>query len=139
MPFSVLVVDDHAVVRHGVRATLETDPAFRVIGEGCDGLEAIQLVERHRPDVLFLDLMMPNLSGLDALRIVRRRSPETRVVILSMYAAASFVAEALRCGASGYVLKGGFLGEILAAAREVAAGRRYLSPSLAEQTGEDYL
>jgi DNA-binding NarL/FixJ family response regulator len=139
MPFSVVLVDDHAVVRQGVRATLEADPAYTVVGEADDGLEAVRLVERLQPDILVLDLLMPGLNGFDTLRIVRQRSPRTRVVVLSMYAAESFVAEALRCGASGYVLKGGQIGEILAVVGAAAAGRTYLGPMLSRQSVEDYL
>lgn len=138
MPFTVFVADDHAVVRQGIRATLEADPTFQVVGEASDGLEAVKLVERIQPNLLILDLMMPNLNGFDALRIVRQRSPKTLVVVLSMYDSEPFVAEALKCGASGYVPKGRDSDEILAAAREVAAGRRYLSPPLSERTIEDY-
>ena len=139
MPFSVILADDHAVVRQGIKTTLESDPGIRVLGEAADGLEAVRLVERLRPDVLVLDLMMPGLNGLDVLRIIRQRSPETRAVVLSMHGTESFVAEALRCGAMGFVLKGAKIGEILTAASLAAAGRRYLSPSLSEQTVEDYL
>jgi len=118
---------------------LETDPDLTVIGEASDGLEAVRQVERLDPDLVVLDLMMPGLNGLDALRIIRQRSPRTRVVVLSMYANESFVAEALGCGALGYVLKGGRINEILTAVREAMAERRYLSPPLSEQTLEDYL
>jgi two-component system response regulator NreC len=138
MPLSVFLVDDHEVVRQGLRAILEADSAFTIIGEATDGLEAVRLVERLRPDLLVLDLMMPGLNGLDALRIIRQRSPRTRVVVLSMHATDGFVAEALQCGASGYVLKGGRLSELVAAIREATAGRRYLSPPLSEQAIEDY-
>jgi DNA-binding NarL/FixJ family response regulator len=139
MPFSVVLVDDYAVVRQGVRVTLEADPAFQVIGEAADGLEAVRLVERLRPDVLILDLMMPGLNGLDALRIIRQRSPATRVVVLTMFATESFVAEALQGGALGYVLKGAAVSEILAAASAAAAGRRYLHRPLSERAVENYL
>jgi two-component system response regulator NreC len=138
LTLSVFLVDDHEVVRHGIRSVLEADADFRVLGEAADGLEAVRLVERLRPDVLVLDLVMPGLNGLDTLRILRRRSPETKVVVLSMYDTVDFVSEALRCGAVGYVRKGGRGGEIVEAVRAAAAGRRYLSPPLSEQDVEDY-
>lgn len=139
MAVSVFLVDDHEVVRQGVRAALEASPAFKVIGEAADGLEAVRLAELLRPDILVLDLSMSGLNGLDALRIIRQRSPRTRVVLFSMYAAESFVSEALRCSASAYVLKGAAISELVAAVQEVAAGRHYLSPPLSEKSVEDYL
>jgi DNA-binding NarL/FixJ family response regulator len=139
MTWSVCLVDDHEVVRQGLRATLEADPAFHIVGEAGDGLEALCLVERMHPDLLIIDLMLPCLNGLEALRILRHRMLRSRVVVLSMYASESFVAEALRSGALGYVLKGGKTSEILTAAREAAAGRHYLSPPLSQRAVDDYL
>src|SRR5207244_178136 len=127
---SVFLVDDHEVVRQGVRAALEANLPFKVIGEAADGLEAVRLVELLQPDILVLDLSMPGLNGLDALRIIRQRSPRTRVVMLSMYAAEPFVSEALRCGAAAYVLKGAAISELVTAVQTVAAGRQYLSSPL---------
>ncbi len=138
MPLSVFLVDDHEIVRQGLRVALGEDPAFTVVGEAGDGLETIRHVERLAPDLLVLDIMMPDLNGLDALRILRQRAPRTRVVILSMYDTLAFVSEALYLGARGYVLKGGRIGEIVAALRAAAAGRLYLSPPLSEQKVEDY-
>ncbi len=139
MPLSVFLVDDHEVVRQGVRITLEADPAFLIAGEACDGLEAVRAVERLQPDLLVLDLLIPSLNGLDALHIIRQRAPQTRVVVLSMYATEAFVAGALQGGALGYVLKGSRTSELVAALHEAAAGRRYLSPPLSEQALKDYL
>ncbi len=106
MSITIILADDHPVVRRGMRTLLEGEADLSVVGEASDGLEAIRLLERSKPDVVVLDLMMPGLSGLEALRIFRQRSPQTRVVILSMYSNNAFVAEALKIGATGYVLKG---------------------------------
>lgn len=135
MTISVLIADDHALVRKGIRAILAADNELEIIGEAADGLEAVKLAEAMRPNILVLDLIMPNLNGLDALRIIQQRSPCTRVVMLSMYADSAYVLEALRCGASGYVLKGGQARELLDAVRAVAAGHSYFSPKLAQYRG----
>jgi DNA-binding NarL/FixJ family response regulator len=122
-----------------MRTLLEADPGLAVVGEASDGLEAVRLVERLQPDVLVLDLMMPGLNGLEALRIIRQRSPQTRVVIVSMHSANAFVAEALKQGATGYVLKGSAEKEVVQAVREAAAGRRFLSASVTERAIEAYV
>ena len=139
MPISVFLADDHAVVRQGIRAILEAEPDFTIVGEASDGLETVRLVKRLAPDLLILDVMMPGLNGLDALRILKQSSPRTWVVMLSMYDTLAFVAEAIQCGALGYVLKAVGIGDITAAARAAMAGRRYLSAPLSEQAVEDYL
>lgn len=138
MPFSVFIVDDHAVVREGIRSTLQVDAAFTVVGEAADGLEAVRLIERLRPDLLVLDLLVPGLNGLDVLRLVRQRSPHTRIVVLSMHDTSAYVAEALHLGALGYVLKGSRIADLVTALHEAAAGRRYLSPPLLAKDIEDY-
>jgi DNA-binding NarL/FixJ family response regulator len=125
---SIVLADDHPVVRRGLRYMLEAEPGFSIVGEAGDGLETVGLVERLHPDVLVLDLMMPSLSGVEVLRITRQRSPDTRVVVLSFHSTNAFVAEALKYGATGYVLKGCTEENLLRAIREAAAGRRYLSP-----------
>ncbi|RLC93612.1 MAG: DNA-binding response regulator, partial [Chloroflexi bacterium] len=95
---TIVLADDHHIVRKGMRAVLEAEADFRLVGEASDGLEAVQLVERLRPDVLVLDLMMPGLNGLEVARQVGKRSPQTRVLILSMHAGDDYVLEALRTG-----------------------------------------
>jgi two-component system response regulator NreC len=136
---TVVLADDHQVVRQGLRALLEAESDFEVIGEAGDGLEAVQLAERLRPGVLVLDLMMPGLSGLQVTRQVSRRSPHTRIVILSIHANEAYVLEALQNGASAYVLKKSSVDELVRAIREVTAGRRYLSPPLSEHALEAYV
>lgn len=132
MTISIMIADDHPVVRRGLRSLLEGEADFAVVAEAGDGAEAIRLVEHHQPNVLILDLMMPNLSGLEALRIMRDRGVDTRIVVLSMYSSHAFIAEALKNGAIGYVLKGCSEENILRAVREAADGRRFLSPPVTD-------
>lgn len=133
MSLTIVLADDHQIVRQGLRALLKTEPDFRLVGEAPDGLETVRLVERLQPDVLVLDLMMSGLNGLDVIPRVRRRSPHTRVVVLSMHRDESYVWEALRAGATGYVLKESGAEELMKAIREVSAGRKYLSAPLSEE------
>lgn len=135
----LLLVEDHEVVRQGLRALLAAEPDFRIVGEAGDGLGAAELVSQLRPDVLVLDLMLPGLSGLEVVREARQRSPETRVVILSMHTNEAYVLSALQAGALAYVLKKAGASELLAAIRAAWAGRRYLSPPLSEAAIQAYV
>jgi DNA-binding NarL/FixJ family response regulator len=130
---TVILADDHDVVRRGVRAILEADGNFKILTEVADGLSAVQAVEKHKPNLLFLDLSMPRLHGLEALRQVRAASPNTKVLVLSMHNDEPYVIEALRAGAMAYILKGSESTEIARAMAEVLAGRRYLSAPLSER------
>jgi DNA-binding NarL/FixJ family response regulator len=136
---TIVLADDHNIVRKGMRALLGAERDFHLVGEASDGLEAVQLVERLHPDVLLLDLMMPGLNGLEVTRQVCKRSPQTRVVILSMHANEAYVLEALRNGAAGYVLKDASVAELVQAVRDVVAGLRYLSSPLSERAIEAYV
>lgn len=136
---TIVLADDHHVVRQGLRSLLEAEPDFSVVGEASDGLETAQLVERLQPDVLVLDLMMPGLNGLEVTRQVGQRSPQTHVVILSMHANEAYVLEALQAGAAAYVVKESTSAELVRAVREAVAGRRYLSPPLSERAIEAYM
>ena len=136
---TIVLADDHPFVRLGLRALLKTEPDLSVVGEVMDGLEAVALTERLRPDVLVLDLMMPGLSGLEVMSRVGLQAPETRVVVLSSYDREDYVLGALRSGARGYVLKDSCVVELVRAVREVAAGRRYLSPSLSQRAIDAYV
>ncbi|MCU0495629.1 MAG: response regulator transcription factor [Chloroflexaceae bacterium] len=130
---SIVLVDDHVVLRSGLRSLLEHESGYSVIGEAADGPTAIELVVRLHPDVLVLDLMLPGMSGLEVIRHVRQHAPGTRVVVLSMHANALYVREALQAGAVGYVLKEAEASELLQAVGEAAQNRRYLSQALMDQ------
>jgi two-component system response regulator NreC len=135
---TVVLADDHQVVRQGLKALLEAEPDLRVVGEAGDGLQAIRRVELLSPRILVLDLMMPGLNGLDVVRQLKKGSPHTQVVILSMYANEAYVLEALSNGAAAYVLKDSSSADLVHAVREAAAGRRYLSPPLSDRAIEVY-
>lgn len=136
---TIVLADDHKVVRQGLRAVLEAGPDLRVVGEAGNGLDVLRLVERLRPDVLVLDVMMPGLNGLEVARQLKKRSPKTLVVILSIHKDESYVIEALKNGAAGYVLKDSSAAELVKAVQEAAAGRRYLSPPLSDSAIEAYI
>jgi DNA-binding NarL/FixJ family response regulator len=136
---SVALVDDHAVVRKGIRALLAAEDWLEVVGEAGNGAEALAFVDRLAPDVLVLDLSLPDMSGLELARRLRRDHRRTRIVVFSMHADEGHVAEALRAGATAYVLKGGNGGDLAAAIRSAAAGRRYLGPSISAHALDAYL
>lgn len=136
---NILLADDHNIVRQGLRALLQSEPHFRLVGEASDGIEAVRLAERLKPDVLITDLMMPGLTGLEVTRQVTKILPQIRVIILSMYTNDAYVLEALKNGALGYVLKDSQAADLIKAVKEVIAGNRYLSPPLSERALELYL
>jgi DNA-binding NarL/FixJ family response regulator len=136
---SIVLADDHHVVRRGIKALLESDTDIKVIGEAGSGVEAVQLTSRLRPGVLVLDLMLADMSGLGIIRQVKKHSPETSVIILSMYGNDCYVVEALQAGAKGYVLKDSPPEELVRAVREAAAGHRYLAPPLSDRAIEAYM
>jgi two-component system response regulator NreC len=136
---TIILADDHPIVRQGLKRLLEENPGFHIVGEAGDGLEAVQLVERLRPQVLITDVMMPGLTGLEVTRQVHERVPKTQVLVLSMYSNEAYVLEALKNGAAGFVLKDCAAEELVRAVREVADGRRYLSASLSERAIEAYI
>ena len=131
---SVVLADDHVVVRQGLRALLESDPKFKVVGEATDGLEAVELVKRRKPKVLIVDLVMPGLDGLETTRMVLGLKSNTRVIILSVYGDQAYVLEALKSGAAGYLVKESCGAELFQALRVVVAGGRYLSPAVSEDS-----
>jgi two-component system response regulator NreC len=136
---TVALADDHVVVRQGLRLLLESDPEFVVVGEAADGIEALELVKRRKPQVLIVDLMMPGMDGLETTRRVSRLKLDTRVVILTMYGDEAYLLDALRSGAAGYVVKESCGADLFQAIRDVVAGRRYLSPLLSEAFTRRYL
>jgi DNA-binding NarL/FixJ family response regulator len=136
---TLVLADDHPIVRHGIRMVLEAERDFQILGEVEDGLKVIETVERLTPDVLILDIMMPGLSGLKVVRQVRGVSSRTRTIMLSMYSTEAYIHEALRNGASGYVAKSAGANLLVEAVRTVMTGRRYLSPPFSERAIEQYV
>jgi two-component system response regulator NreC len=136
---TIALAEDHHVVRQGFKLVLAAEQDFKLVGEAADGLAAVKLVEDKKPAILLLDLMIPRLHGLEVVRQLRRDHPQTKVIILSMHADEPYVMEALRNGASGYVLKDCTAVDLVQAVRTVAGGRRYLSPALAERALTGYV
>ena len=135
MPVRVVLADDHTMVRQGLRAILESDGRITVIGEAQDGLAVVSMVEKLKPDVAVLDLMMPKLNGLE---VTRQIAKITHVLIVSMHENEAYVLEALRNGAYGYILKDSTAQELIDAVTKVANGLRYLSSSLSERAIDYY-
>ena len=127
---TILLADDHKIVRQGVRALLEYEPDFDIIGEAGNGIEALSLLESTVPDVLVTDLSMPGLTGIELADEIRKRKWPTKVIILSMHGDEPYIIRALACGVSGYVLKESGVEHAVNAIREALAGGRYLSPPL---------
>ena len=136
---TIVLAEDHHIVRHGLKAVLAAERDFKLLGEAADGLETVRQVERHQPNVLVLDLTLPRLHGLEVARQVRTAAPQTRVLILSMHANEAYVLEALRNDAAGYLLKDDSGTDLVRAVREVAAGRRFLSAPLSELAIQAYI
>jgi DNA-binding NarL/FixJ family response regulator len=138
-PIRVILADDHALVRAGIHALLASLEGIEVVAEAGDGRQALQLVETYRPDVILMDISMPELNGLDAVEKITRDFPQVRVIILSMHANEEYVLHALRAGAAGYLLKDAGIAELDLAVRSVAQGETYLSPPVSRSVIDDYL
>lgn len=135
----VILADDHRLVRAGIRSLLEKLPGLEVVAEASDGREAIQLIAKHQPDVVLMDIAMPVLNGLEATRCAVKDFPTVRVVILSIYSDEEHVYQALRAGAAGYLLKGAAIQELEVAIRAVAQGETYLSPPVSKPLIDAYV
>jgi len=138
METKVLLVDDHTILREGLRMVLDAQPQIKVIGEADDGRQAVELAERLHPDVIVMDIAMPNLNGLEATRQIKRRWPDIRVVILTMHENQQYLVQIVKAGATGAVLKRSAGQELLTAVRAAAHGQSYFSPSIASMMLEDY-
>jgi len=131
-PIRVLLVEDHTIVRQGLRALLSGRDGIEVVGEAENGREALEMVKNLSPDVVIMDISMPDLNGIDATRLIRKAYPKTQVLILSMHCSEEYVRPALRAGASGFLVKGSGLSDLIAATRAVARGEVFLSPMAAK-------
>jgi len=135
----VLLADDHAVVRDGLRALLEAQADIEVVGDAANGREVLRQARQLRPDVVVMDIAMPELNGVEATRQMRDACPTTQVLILSMHSTTEHIFRALQAGARGYLLKDSAGSEVVEAVRVVHAGRRYLSHKIAAAVVDDYI
>ncbi len=135
----VLIADDHAIVREGVRMILAKEPDIEVVGEAEDGRQALDLVEKRRPNVVIMDLSMPGMGGIEATKKVKEQHPSVNVLALTMHEDETYVFQLLRAGASGYVLKRAAAQDLVQAVRAAAKGEAFLYPSVARKVVEDYL
>lgn len=139
MAINILLVDDHKIVRDGLRSLLEKEPGIKVVGEASSGREAVRFVNELTPDVVILDIGMPDLNGIDATRQMKAKIPAMKILALSMHSDKRFVARMFAAGASGYLLKDCAFEELARAIRTVAQDQTYLSPSIASQVIKDYV
>lgn len=136
---TIVLADDHPMVLHGLRAVLEAEPDFTIIGEATEGHAVLDMVLQLQPDILILDVLMPGLNGMELTQQLTSHGVSTRIVIFSMHANTVYVRETLRHGASAYVLKESDAGDLVQAVREVLAGRRFLSRALTERAVDMFL
>ena len=135
----ILLADDHSVIRSGLRLVLERQADFQVVAEASDGREAVNAAAEHKPDVVVMDLAMPNLNGIEAARQITSGFPATRVVVLTMHSDEEYVLRALKAGARGYLLKESAEADLIAAVRAVSAGKAFFSPVVSRMLVEDYV
>lgn len=129
----ILIADDHAIVRTGLAALLNTEPGLRVVGEAKNGAEAIREALRYAPDIVIMDLMMPQKDGAEATAAIRQKLPQTRVLILTTYGSSDDIAHALKSGAAGVIMKTAPNEKLIAALRKIAAGEAYIAPEVKRQ------
>ncbi len=135
----ILVADDHGIVRQGLRSVLSRDPSFEIVGEAGNGREAVSLAQALRPNVIIMDIAMPEISGIEATAQVRQSNPETQIVILSMHSDETYLLRALDAGAKGYLLKDSAEGDLVRAVHCVCRNRPFFSPEIAEMLLEDHM
>jgi len=138
MSISVILADDHTIVRDGLRHLLDAQPDIKVIGDAANGREAVQQVVNLHPDIVVMDIAMPELNGIEATRMIVDRCPDTRVIILSMHSTTEHLRRAFKAGADGYLLKESAGNEVVDAVRAVHANHRYLSQKLSDKLINDY-
>ncbi len=135
----IFVADDHPIVRNGIKSIFADEEGYSIVGEADDGLKALQGISTEQPDVVILDISMPELDGILVTERVKKEYPHVKVIVLSMHQSRQYAVDAFRAGASGYILKGGEADEVLMAVRNVMAGQVYVSPPLVNEIMSDFM
>lgn len=135
----IFLVEDHTILREGLRALLTAEPNFEIIGEAADGREAVRFVEKQVPDLILMDLSMPRMTGMDAIREIKKRYPATKIIALTVHKTEEYLRTTLQAGADGYVLKDATHEELMLAIQNVLKGKTYLSPGVSKKVIEGYL
>lgn len=137
--YRILIVEDHRILREGLRSLLSSSPEFEVVGEAEDGWEAIRSVEKLKPDLVLTDLSMPRMNGMEAIREIKKISPKSKVLVLTVHKAEEYVLGTFQAGADGYLLKESTHVELVTAMNKVLSGKRYITPEISEKVIEGYL
>jgi DNA-binding NarL/FixJ family response regulator len=137
--YRIVIAEDHTILREGLRALVSSNPGLEVAGEAADGREAIRCVEKMKPDLVLMDLSMPRMTGMDAIREIKRRSPDTKILVLTVHKNEEYILETFKVGANGYILKDSTHSELAMAIKNVLSGRHYISPGISDKVLEGYL
>jgi two-component system, NarL family, response regulator NreC len=135
----ICIAEDHTILRSGLRAILQQEPEFEIVGEASDGIDLLRIVQELHPDVILMDLSMPRMNGLEAMQEIKARQPDANILILTMHAEEEYVIAALDAGARGYLLKDATQAELILALKTVLAGKTYLSPDISMKILQGYL
>jgi len=135
----IVIAEDHTILREGLRALLASEPDLQVIGEAEDGQEAIRCVEKHKPDLVLMDLSMPRMNGIEAIREIKKRSPGVKILVLTVHKTDEYILATLQAGADGYVLKDSTHAELKMAIKNVLEGKFFISPGISGKVIEGYL
>jgi two-component system, NarL family, response regulator NreC len=135
----IVIAEDHTILREGLRALLSSDPELEIVGEARDGQEAIRSVEKSKPNLILMDLSMPRMNGMDAIKEIKKRSPETKILVLTVHKNEEYILATLQAGADGYVLKDSTHSELEMAIKSVFAGNHYISPGISDKIIGGYL
>ena len=137
--YRIVIAEDHTILREGLRSLLTSGSEFEVVGEAEDGREAIRYVEKLKPDLILTDLSMPRMNGMEAIREIKKRSPETKILVLTVHKTEEYILATVRAGADGYLLKDSTHAELLMAVKHVLSGKRYISPGISDKVLDGYL
>jgi two-component system, NarL family, response regulator NreC len=135
----IVIVEDHTILREGLRALLSSGPNYEVVGEAEDGREAIRCIEKLKPDLLLMDLSMPRMNGMEAIKEIKRESPGTKILVLTVHKAEEYILASFRAGADGYLLKDSTHAELMMAVNKVLSSKHYISPEISEKVIDGYL